>query len=180
MISALEKIVLGCTKCHLYDPHPVMRPLPGSGEGSKYLIVGIAPSYKRIKHADDTRNVSNPLSGNKKYTSTWLGKVIDETGWPLEDSYITNLIKCTLPGNREPTYEDLKTCFKLNFLQEVHILVPKLIICLGNVVYNSLVENMKGIDIPLEKVYHYAYIARKPAEYDKWKEQWVNLKEIYT
>ena len=178
MIKTIEEKIRECRACHLYNPDPIFKPLPGSGvSDSKFLIVGVAPSIKR-KEMPEVDN-SNPLTEDSRYTSSWLNKILKEINWPLDKTYITNFIKCTLPNNREPTEGDTKTCIKLHFDQEVYVLVPQVIICLGNIVYNSLIDREELQRFSFEKVYHYAYIARKPSEYSIWKEQWINLKEKY-
>lgn len=176
-INKIEDKIKQCRVCHLYNSNPIFKPLPGSGEGEKFLIVGVAPSIKRIEMPSVDN--SNPLVDDSRYTSSWLYKILKEVEWPIEESYVTNFIKCTLPDNRYPTPIDINTCVKLHFAQEVYTLLPQVIICLGNIVYDSLSTRNELKSFTFEKVYHYAYIARKPSEYNLWKDQWLNLKEKY-
>jgi uracil-DNA glycosylase len=62
------------------------------------------------------------------------GKVFDElffeTGLNRNEVYMTNLVKCRLPGNRKPKADEIELCGKY-LEQEIEIVKPKLLIPLG-------------------------------------------------
>ena len=173
MMKTLKAEIIACQACPLYSPDPLLKPLPGRGDGTDYLIVGMAPSSARIGLPEHSEVM--PF-GDEKFTSVWLGKILQEIEWPLERTHITNLIKCSLPDNRKPTEEDLKVCVSRFFMQEALYLMPKLIICLGNDVFDIIDSEPRLTSFKKVKVYHHAYIARSQDKYQEWKRQWQIVK----
>ncbi len=56
-----------------------------------------------------------------------------------EDYYIANIVKCRPPGNRVPTEEEAQSC--MPFLrQQVMLIKPKIIICLGATAMRYLID----------------------------------------
>ena len=71
------------------------------------------------------------------------GKLLDEMlsiiDLGRENCYIANIVKCRPPGNRDPSEEEQAAC--VGFLREQIALVrPKLIICLGRIAAGVLIE----------------------------------------
>ncbi len=108
--------------------------------------------------------------------------------------YITNVVKCRPPGNRNPASDEIATC--LPYLQrQIELIRPKVIVALGKVASNALLMEplanrlgesttaakplVMGSDatlaslrgklhdytgIPLVVTYHPAYLLRSPSE----------------
>ena len=169
-MEKLEAEIRKCSSCHLSNDAEKLASLPGRGRKGKYLIVGLAPSSHRVNLPIHS---SVMPFGDKKFTSHLLGRVLEEVG--LDDFYLTNLIKCSLPENREPEESDWKTCYSKFFLQEVFIIQPSVIVCLGNDVYNIVVELEELSGFNIQKVFHHAYISRDASKYQDWKEQWERI-----
>lgn len=71
------------------------------------------------------------------------GKLLDEMlsiiDLGRDNCYITNIVKCRPPGNRDPREEEQAAC--VGFLREQIALVrPRLIICLGRIAAGVLIE----------------------------------------
>ena len=120
--EAYEELVIeirSCIKCELYKTRKNAVP----GEGSlkpKILFIGEAPGGKE----DET---GRPFVGAAGKLLTML---IEYIGLKREDVYITNIIKCRPPGNRDPTEMEIYTC--LPYLKkQLNIIRPKLIVTLG-------------------------------------------------
>jgi DNA polymerase len=123
MEDTLEKIkceVLNCKKCPLYKErrHPVI------GEGdckAKIMFVGEAPGFNEDR-------TGHPFCGK-------AGGVLDEllsfAGIRREEIYITNILKCRPPQNRNPKEEEIKSCGPY-LDRQIDIIQPKIICCLGN------------------------------------------------
>jgi len=61
-----------------------------------------------------------------------------------EDYYIANIVKCRPPGNREPYPEEAEKC--LPFLrQQVKLIRPKIIVCMGNIATKYILKENAGI-----------------------------------
>jgi DNA polymerase len=57
----------------------------------------------------------------------------------LEDKvYITNICKCRPPYNRKPTTIEADTCAQRYLTEELHIIEPKVVVCLGRTAINYL------------------------------------------
>ncbi len=61
-----------------------------------------------------------------------LTMVLESVGVPRSSVYITNVVKCRPPGNREPKEEEIEACSP--YLEsQITLLKPKVIVTLGNV-----------------------------------------------
>jgi DNA polymerase len=122
-IGDLKKIsidILNCKRCSLWKE----RTNPVVGEGSvaaKIMFVGEAPGFNEDR-------TGHPFCGQ-------AGKILDELlskiGIRREEIYITNILKCRPPKNRNPKEEEIKSCS--SYLdRQIEIINPKIICCLGN------------------------------------------------
>lgn len=71
------------------------------------------------------------------------GKLLDEmlsiVDLGRDNCYIANVVKCRPPGNRDPREEEQAAC--VGFLQEqIRLIQPKLIICLGRIAAGVLIR----------------------------------------
>ncbi|MCH9757790.1 MAG: uracil-DNA glycosylase [Proteobacteria bacterium] len=99
--------------------------------------------------------------------------------------YISNMVKCRPPGNRNPTREEIEQC--LPYLQrQIALVEPHLLVALGKVAAAHLLNTETSIaqlrqkvhdynNIPLVVTYHPAYLLRSPQEKRK---SWEDLKFI--
>lgn len=121
-IEELEKIaekIKQCTRCKLHET----RTNPVSGEGgleSRVLFIGEAPGYW-----EDQKG--RPFVGA-------AGRILDELlgsiGLTREQVFITNVVKCRPPGNRDPFPEEIKAC-KQFLERQIEIIKPSVIVTLG-------------------------------------------------
>ena len=89
--------------------------------------------------------------------------------------YITNIVKCRPPNNRNPEKIEMKTCFPV-LEKQIKLLAPKIIVLLGSVAFQFLFPNQGGIKAnhgkvfylhkktPVLPTFHPAYLLRKPEE----------------
>jgi len=115
-----EEEIKECRRCELWKT----RSNPVVGEGSltaKVMFVGEAPGYY-----EDLKG--RPFVGK-------AGKVLDEllesVGLERGEVYITNVLKCRPPGNRNPTVAEIKACTPYLDAQ-LGIIEPVVIATLGN------------------------------------------------
>ena len=117
--NRLVEEIRNCTKCplHRYRKNPV----PGEGPlDAEIMFVGEAPG----KTEDET---GRPFVGA---AGSLLTKLLREAGLEREKVYITNIVKCRPPGNRDPTDEEIEACTPFLWRQ-VKIIRPKVIVALG-------------------------------------------------
>ena len=114
-----------------------------------------------------------------------LTKLIEKLGLKREAVYIANIVKCRPPYNRNPEGDEIAEC--IQFLKkQIEIIRPKVIVCLGKVSANTLlnlstpISRLRGrfIDykgIPVMPTFHPAYLLRTPK--DKWL-TWEDMQKV--
>ncbi len=53
--------------------------------------------------------------------------------------FITNIVKCRPPGNRNPTFDEMNACSRFLF-EQVNIIQPKVVVILGKVAAEHLLQ----------------------------------------
>jgi len=118
-LSKLEIIIKRCTKCDLCKS--IKNYVVGEGSlDSKVIFIGEAPGEKEDE-------LGRPFIGT-------AGKILTETlkkaNLKREDVYITNILKCRPPSNRDPLPEEINCCVPY-LVKQLEILMPKIIVPLG-------------------------------------------------
>jgi len=68
-----------------------------------------------------------------------LDKMLETINLSKNDIYITNVVKCRPPFNRDPESDEKKAC--LNYLRHQYLLIrPKIIVCLGRIAAQAIIE----------------------------------------
>ena len=86
-----------------------------------------------------------------------LTKMISAIGIERDDVYITNIVKCRPPDNRNPNPAEISCCLPI-IKQQIEILNPKLIVTLGNIPTKTLIPDVPGITKARGKI----------KQYEKW------------
>ncbi|MEM4717711.1 MAG: type-4 uracil-DNA glycosylase [Desulfurococcaceae archaeon] len=115
----LENEILNCRKCRLY----ISRQKPVSGEGNKNTIVVIIGEAPGEKEDESGRPFVGPAG-------RLLTELIESIGFKREDFYITNIVKCRPPGNRDPEEDEINTCLPY-LLRQLKLIKPRIIVALG-------------------------------------------------
>ena len=134
-LTDLHKKIHVCTRCLLSQT--VCGKVVGSGyEKAHILIIGEAPG----KTEDET---GEPFVGAS-------GKILNELlysiGCMRSDVFITNIIKCRPPKNRDPSAEEINTCL-VWLIQQIGIIQPKVIITLGRHALKILTQDSSDISL---------------------------------
>lgn len=134
-IEACEACELSRTKTHY---------VPGEGcPEPDILFVGEGPG-------ETEDQFGRPFIGN---AGQLLTKIIEKMGYTRERVYITNVVKCRPPNNREPLPDEVAAC-KPFLLQQIEVLNPRVIVCLGRVAVHHLLGRDEGITRMRGKVFH--------------------------
>lgn len=136
-IDEINRSIKKCKKCSLYKT--TKNYVLGSGSvESKIVFIGEAPGYY-----EDIKGI--PFVGK---AGKILDKLLASINMPRENIYITNILKCRPPNNRNPLKNEIQLCTKyLN--EEINIIKPKIILPLGNFA-SSYVFDM--YDLKFEKI----------------------------
>lgn len=168
--TALETEVAACTQCTLCQTrtHTVF------GTGSKtsdWMIIGEAPG----QHEDEQ---GKPFVGK---AGALLTEMLRAIGLERDEVFITNILKCRPPGNRDPKPEEAESC-RVYLRQQQAFIKPKIILAVGRISAQTLLNTdaplakLRGKvhelgGIPLVVVYHPAYLLRSLLEKRKaWQD----------
>jgi DNA polymerase len=136
------------------------------------MVIGEAPGQ-----SEDQQGL--PFVGNAGQLLTEMLRAI---GLDRESVFITNVVKCRPPGNREPKPNEIEACNE--YLQRQQALVkPKIILAVGLIAAQTLLKTDEPLaklrgkvhildDTPVVVVYHPAYLLRSLS--DKRK-AWLDL-----
>lgn len=117
--KSLEEEIRGCRKCRLANSRT--NPVPGEGnKGSRVMFVGEAPGRKEDESG-------RPFVGP---AGQLLTELIEKIGVKREDVYITNVVKCRPPNNRDPMDDEIEACLPY-LLRQIKLINPSVIVALG-------------------------------------------------
>lgn len=118
-LETLAAEVAECARCLLHRGRT--RSVPGEGPGDAgIMFIGEAPGF----HEDQQ---GRPFVGA---AGKFLEELLESIGLKREDVFITNVIKCRPPGNRDPLPEEIEAC-KPYLDRQIDLLQPKLVVTLG-------------------------------------------------
>jgi DNA polymerase len=120
--AALEAIggeVRACQRCRLGATRT--RAVPGEGSpDTEVVFVGEGPGFNEDREG-------RPFVGR---AGDLLNKLLASIEWPREDVFITNVVKCRPPDNRDPEPDEIAACAP--YLQrQLEALDPALVVTLG-------------------------------------------------
>jgi uracil-DNA glycosylase family 4 len=118
MAAIAEEIRL-CNLCELCRGRS--NPVPGAGNpNAEVLFIGEAPGM----HEDQQ---GLPFVGN---SGKFLNEMLDSIGWSRDDVFVTNVVKCRPPGNRDPLPDEIAAC-ATHLERQIDALDPLMIVTLG-------------------------------------------------
>lgn len=126
--GALEKQCKACTKCGLCQTR-------------SNVVFGIGPQNADIMFVGEGPGEQEDLQGEPFVGAA--GKLLNEMLSIIDlgrhNCYITNIVKCRPPRNRDPENEEQQAC--IHYLRnQVALIRPKIIICLGRVAAKRLID----------------------------------------
>ena len=131
-LAQIAETIRGCTRCALARGRTLT--VPGEGNVlSDVLLVGEGPGARE----DAT---GRPFVGP---AGQLLSELLHAIGWQREDVFITNVVKCRPPGNRDPEPIEVSTCATYLDAQE-RALEPAVVVTLGR---HSLQRYLPGARI---------------------------------
>jgi uracil-DNA glycosylase len=164
----------GCTRCKLHR-HRTNIVFGVGNPNAELAFVGEGPG-----HDEDVQGI--PFVGR---AGQLLTQMINAMGLSREDVYIANVVKCRPPENRTPEKDEIATCLPF-LLRQLTSINPKVIVCLGSVAAQALLNTNKSIShfrgqwldfrgAKLMATYHPAYLLRNP---HAKPEVWADLKKV--
>lgn len=167
----LEASIAACTACGLCQSRT--RTVSGVGDqNADWLYIGEGPGAQEDLTGE-------PFVGQ-------AGKLLDNMLTAIDlkrgrSVFITNIVKCRPPGNREPRPDEARCC-EPYLARQIELIRPKLIIALGKVAVQNLLPTDASLaslrgrlhrhsGIPVIVTYHPAYLLRTlPAKAKAWED----------
>jgi DNA polymerase len=174
-LAMLEERVRACTRCPLHQER--MNAVPGVGVlDPLVMVIGEGPG------ADEDRR-GLPFVGR---AGQFLDKWLEAIGMSRHKNvYITNIVKCRPPGNRDPRPHESEAC--IPYLREqIKLVQPRAILAVGRIASGILIGSDAGIGrlrgrtysyngTPLIPTYHPSGVLRNP---ELKRPVWEDLKRL--
>ena len=118
-LAAIADEVGTCTRCRLHESRD--RTVPGEGSAStEVVVVGEGPGR-------DENREGRPFVGA---SGRLLDGLIGSLGWRREEVFITNVVKCWPPGNRDPRPDEIEACAPF-LRRQLEVLDPAVVVTAG-------------------------------------------------
>ena len=134
-------LIKKCKACELYKTRTNI--VNGKGNNNaRLMFIGEAPGAEEDKQGIPFVGASGNL----------INKALDAINITRDDIYISNIIKCRPPKNRNPTAVEMDTCLPY-LMGEILIVKPKVICLLGRIAAQNFIPGLKSITKEEGKVY---------------------------
>ena len=174
LLQELEKKYCTCKKCELHTGRHKF--VYGNGNAdARLMIIGEGPGAEENRLGKVFVGRSGQL----------LTKMLNAINLSREEIYISNIVKCRPPGNRNPLPEEKKAC--LPYLDEqISIIQPELILLVGKVAAVTLLEIDQTLKAFREQTYTFrgikTYVSYHPSALLRnphWKKfAWIDLQKL--
>ena len=175
--DAIIEAIHSCTACELAAG--CTQKVPGVGNRqTDLLIVGEGPG-----HDEDIQG--EPFVGR---SGQLLDRMLAAIGIAREQVYITNIVKCRPPNNRDPRPDEAQHC-RAYLEAQIKQIEPRVILSVGRVSAHNLLgssepvgklikqmHKLPGTEIPVKVTYHPAYLLRNPSAKAI---AWQDLKQLH-
>ncbi|MCL4559641.1 MAG: uracil-DNA glycosylase [Chloroflexi bacterium] len=109
-----------CTKCALHNSRK--KAVPGEGPiHAEILFVGEGPGFYENEQG-------RPFVGA---AGQFLDELLSSIHLKRSDVFITNVVKCRPPGNRDPLPDEVSTCTSSYLQRQIEAINPKMVVTLG-------------------------------------------------
>jgi DNA polymerase len=174
---SLDDIIRNCQKCSLAETRT--KAVPGEGNlNAELMFIGEAPGR-------DEDLQGRPFVGK---AGKLLTKIIHAMKFQRDEVYITNIVKCRPPGNRNPQGNEIASC-KGYLLAQIEAIDPKVIVTLGKVAASFFINSSLGMtalrgdfydfgDIKVMPTFHPSYLIRNEGNRKLRKMVWEDMKKV--
>jgi DNA polymerase len=169
-LREIDAVVSECTACPLHAGRT--RTVFGSGNPrTKVMFIGEGPGR-------DEDLQGKPFVGR---SGQLLTKILQAISLEREDVYITNMVKCRPPQNRDPLEAEVRRC-ETYLVEQIDLIKPRVICALGRIAAQWLLNNKEPLasmrasenfyrGIRVLVTYHPAALLRNPElKRDAWED----------
>lgn len=162
-MQCLAGNVASCTRCPLHQSRTQTVFARGNPH-ARLMIIGEAPGF-----FEDQQGL--PFVGK---AGGLLNRMLKSIQLTSEEVYITNVLKCRPPENRDPTSDEVQACSE-HLAQQILWVAPSVILAVGRFAGQFLLRKSLPLNtmrgkiheyqgIPVLITYHPAYLLRNPAD----------------
>ncbi len=177
VLEEVAREVAVCTKCPLW--HSRKKAVPGEGPANaEIMLIGEGPGFYENEQG-------RPFVGN---AGKFLDELLAKAGLKRSDVFITNVVKCRPPENRDPMPDEIATCVTNYLNRQMEAINPKVIITLGRhsmglFMPDAKITRVHGRPVRLEgrlivPMFHPAAALHQPALRDAVVADFAKLPEI--
>lgn len=131
-LEAIAAEVRACRNCRLHETRTLAVPGEGDPE-TEVVLVGEGPGFNEDRSG-------RPFVGR---AGDLLVKLLGSIGWRRDEVFITNIVKCRPPENRDPYPDEVAACAPY-LRRQLEVLDPALVVTLGR---HSMARFMPGARI---------------------------------
>jgi DNA polymerase len=132
-LPELAQFMAGCTACALSSGRTQVVFGVGNPEAD-LMFIGEGPGFN-----EDQQGV--PFVGA---AGQLLNTLLSQVAIRRDDVYITNVVLCRPPGNRDPLPEEIEAC-RPRLIEQVGLIDPRVVVTLGNFATRVILERQVGI-----------------------------------
>jgi uracil-DNA glycosylase family 4 len=135
VLSEIDRQVAICTRCDLHFSRK--KAVPGEGPAhAEVMLIGEGPGFYENEQG-------RPFVGA---AGKYLDELLEKGGVKRSEVFITNVVKCRPPGNRDPQPEELGACS--DYLErQIEAINPRVIITLGRFSMAKFLPNVRISDV---------------------------------
>lgn len=142
-LSALEKSLQNCTACKLHLGRKNLVFAEGNPKAKICFVDGMVGDYEDA--------AAHPFQGP---AGELFSKMLTAMKLQRENVYLLSVVKCRGPNSRPPTSDELNTCMPF-WQQQLKILQPKVIICMGDLAAQMLLRTEAFVPNLRQKIHAY-------------------------
>lgn len=135
VLAQVAREVSACTRCNLQYSRKLA--VPGEGPANaEIMLIGEGPGFHENEQG-------RPFVGA---AGKFLDELLSSAGMSRSQVYITNIVKCRPPGNRDPEPGEVAACN--DYLErQIQAINPKVIVTLGRHSMARFLPNAKISDV---------------------------------
>jgi uracil-DNA glycosylase family 4 len=127
-LKIIREEIKQCTACPLHRSRKLS--VPGEGPAEvQVMCIGEGPGYHENEQG-------RPFVGQ---AGRFLEELLAEAGLTRDEVFITNVVKCRPPGNRDPEPAELEACSRY-LDRQIAALKPRVIVTLGRFSMSKFVQ----------------------------------------
>ena len=133
ILTQLAAEAAGCTRCRLASGRTQVVFGVGNPDAD-VMFIGEGPGYYEDKQGEPFVGAAGQL----------LTRLLGEVGLRREDVYITNVVRCRPPGNRDPLPDEIAAC-KPYLEGTLDAVRPRVVVTLGNFATRVILDKQVSI-----------------------------------